>query len=281
MSDNALFLFDNAADAGTITASSAVAAMPASNLLDPQRSAVWRSSGASPQTVDITLASGNTIPIGAVAVVDHNLTPVGTIRLQGWLTGIAVGTAEVDVTVDPWDTLFGYGVGGYGVYGYGGEADAAARKLLRPVTFIPLLDFSELRYWRLTFTDASLAYIQAGRVYVGGIWQPQENISYGWRLSRTGRTRSKESRGGQVYGNPRASRVTLDASLDWLSESDRAMLQLYYLIVEDHTPFIVCMRPVGGVDQLFTAIYGRFSGFDITENRFNNATAPLRIVEDL
>jgi hypothetical protein len=279
--ENALFLFDNAAMAGTISASSEVAAMPVSNLLDPQRTAVWRSSGASPQTVDITLSASNAIPIGAVAVVDHNLTAGGRIRLQGWTDGLGVGVAVVDVEVDPWESMFGYGMGGYGVGGYGGEIDPSTRTLMRPVTFIPLPDFYTARYWRFTFTDASLAYIQAGCIYVGGVWQPATNFSVGWERSRTGRTRLKKSRGGQDYGNPKPSFATLRADLNYMDSGDQVAFDMYYLRVEDHTPFIVCLRPVGGYQQMVTAIYGRFVDMKLTHTYLDNARAPLLITEAL
>lgn len=279
--ENILFMFDNAADRATISATSEVASLPASNLLDAQRSQVWRSTSGADQSIDITLAAGEVTPIGAVALVDHNLTPGGSIRLQGWSDAIAGSAQTVDVTVEPWAAFYGYGVGQYGVGGYGGTPNQGTRTLLRPIVFIPLPDFSQDRYWRITLSDSSLSYHQAGRIYLGGVWQPKVNISRGWTLRREGRTRKIETRGGQAYGNKSAGRVSIECRLDWLSPADRDELYLNYLRVEDHTPFIVCVRPAGGIEQIYTTIYGQFEAFKYDENLPGNARSPMKIVEAL
>jgi len=280
MSSNVLFLWDNAADRGTVSASSEVAAMPATNLQGPQRSDVWRSSGASPQQIDITLDANELSPIGAIALVDCNISPAGTVKAQGWADGFGVGDT-VSVEIEPWDVMYGYGVGGYGVGGYGGVADTKTQMLLRPIFFVPLGDWYDYRYWRITLTDTSLTYLQAARVYVGSIWQPSVNMNYGWKLGREPGSRFITSRGGQKYGNPRPGANYLDLSLDWLSDSDRDDLWLQYLALEDHSPFIVCAKPDGVIQRITTAMYATFDPVELTHTNYQTAATRLRIMEAL
>lgn len=280
--DHVLFLMDFASDRAVVTASSEVAAMPATNLQDSQRSVLWRSGAGSPQTIDITLDAAEGSVIGAAALVDHNLTADGTIQLQGWGDAIDGSDLRVDETVTPWADFTGLGVDGFGQGGYGGAPTATQQLGIRPVSFIPLDNYYSIRYWRLTITDANLTdYVEAGRLYLGSVWQPVTNVKYGWRQRVEGRSKYIESRGGQDYGNPKLGRQFLTGQLSWLDPVDRDGLFLRYLVVGDHTPFIVCMRPSENLQRSTTAIYGKFKDMEITEANYKIAEIPIIVREAL
>ena len=168
---NLAFLFDNEADRAVVTASSAAAGLPAENLLDPQRSLVWRSTNGASQVLDITLASDGD-PVQTFALVDHNLTLAGTLQLQGWTDAIAGSTLAFDETLQPYPPVYGYGGQAYGIGLYGGyegsilglsPADAIA--VLRPIALLLLDPAVTVCYSRVTLSDGGLPYYQAGRLY--------------------------------------------------------------------------------------------------------------------
>lgn len=279
--NNILFLFDNAAMRGAVSASSEAAGLPATNLQKRQRSRVWRGTNGTTENIDFTLAADESTPISMAALVDHNLSPLGTIRLRGWSDAIDGADKLVDVTIEPWAGLSGYGVGGYGVGGYGGAPTSSVQALIRPVTFLPLDGFYDCLYWRYTLTDETLDYIQAGVAYLGDHWQPKTNMSWGSSLGREPRTKKRRSRGGQDYGNAKSGRAYFDFNLSWLSSADRDSLWLRYLAAEDHTSFIFSARPTEGVELLMNSLYGNFDPFEMVSSHHNNSQAKIRIVEAL
>lgn len=284
---NALFLHDNQVERAVIAASSEANAMPATNLQDPQRTVMWRSAVSGAQTLDITLAQGEDIT-QAFAIVDHNVTLPGSIQLQAWDDALGGAQEVVNVTLQTYQPTFGYGAQDYGAGLYGGYdlfinglSIATARDILRPILVHQIQPAVTARYWRITFNDAGLTYYQAGIVYLGPTWSSQDNFSFGSRRSRESRTRRRESRGGQRYGNPRSPRVILEFSMDWLSDGDRDRLWITQMIHGIAKPLILVQRPVGGYEQESTTFYGVFDNPSFEQVRQNQASSLIRFIEEL
>lgn len=284
---NMVFLQRNEVDDGTVAASSAVSGMPVTNIQDAQRSVLWRSTAVGAQTIDITLSS-EAEAIGAFALVNHNITLAGTVRVQGWSDALGGATSVCDETLQPYVPVTGYGSAGYGVDLYGGFQDyvngvtvARAREVLRPILLHTISPAVTALYWRITFSDAGLAYYQAGRVYLGPTFTPIRNFGYGAAREVESRTRRIESRGGQYYSNPRDNRTVLNLSLEHAPNDDRDKLWMHYLRLGDHTPFIVCLLPDGGYLQEATTFYAVFDKLRSGWQSHNGAQLSITIKETL
>lgn len=282
-----MLLHDNQFDRAAISASSAVASMPVTNLQDPQRTIMWRSTAVGLQTIDITLAAGEG-QTQAFALVDHNLSLAGTVRLQAWSDALGGASQVLDTTLQPYQPTYGYGeqlygdglYGGYDIF-FNGLSIADVRAVLRPILMAQISPALNVRYWRVTISDVSLLYYQAGRVFLGPAWQPAVNFSWGSNKAREQRTRRVTARGGQYYGNPRTGRTQLQFNLDWLDDADRDRLWITYMLQGRDTPFILVMRPVGGYEQESSSFYGVFDQFSLRQAFLNNAAAPIAFEEVL
>ena len=234
--NNIAFLFDNQVDRSTVTASTEEATLPDENLLDPLRHRVWRSTAGTSAYVDIVLAATETAPVSSAAVVDHNLTKDGTIQLQSWTNVGDVGNAglaNTDVTVSPWEELLALALAGVG------DIEQAITDFGGVVRMVPITSESTDRYWRFTFTDAGVSYVQASRLFLSTAFQPAVNLSWNWSDEMTRRTRPIETEGGQRYGQNRAKRPVKDVSLDWLTYTDAMTLKLQTKALPDLRPIVV------------------------------------------
>lgn len=261
--------------------------MPATNLQDPQRTVMYRSAAGGVQTVDIVLAPDEE-QVQAFALVDHNLTLAGTVQIEAWDDAIGGTNLVLNTTLQSYQPTYGYGVPAYGSGLYGGYdiyvnglSIADARAVLRPILMTQIAPALNARYWRITLNDPGLTYYQAGRVYLGPGWSPSVNFSFGSTKSRQNRTRRRESRGGQYYGNPRTDRTILQFSLDWLNDADRDRLWITHMLLGKTTPFILVQRPVGGYEQESTTFYGVFDQLTLRQAFAGNATAPVQFQEVL
>lgn len=287
MSTNVMLLHDNQFDRAAVSATSETVAMPATNLQDPQRTILYRSAAIGTQNIDITLAPDEG-QVQAFALVDHNLSLAGTVRLQAWSDALGGANQVLDTTLQPYEPTYGYGVqlygeglyGGYDIY-INGLSIADARSVLRPILMTQIDPAITVRYWRITLEDAGVNYYQAGRVFLGPAWQPEVNFSWGSSRARQQRTRQVESRGGQLYGNPRTGRTVLQFSLDWLTNTDRDRLWITYMLLGQSTPFILVQRPVGGYEQESSTYYGVFDQFSLRQAFKGNAASPITFNEAL
>ena len=157
-----LLLSPRDSDAATLSASSAVASLPATNLQTMQPAQVWRSTSNAPQSIDVAFASA--VACNALALVATNVSSAALVRIRA-------AVLQADVATSPaldsgWQPLF-------------------------PPTGRPLspdwpsaiglrrwANDTAYRYWRVEIADGlgSAAYIEAGRLVLGRAWQPSQNL---------------------------------------------------------------------------------------------------------
>lgn len=161
---NMLLLSPVDSDEGVITASSEISTLPASNLQNVQPRRVWRSTGTD-EHLSIALASA--VPCNAVALVGSNLDDYAWVRLRGAATDAEVLTDPVVDTgwVSPWQAA----------------AKPTIRRWPSHTNLVRFDNDTALRYWRLDIVDdgGGLAYIEAGRLVLGRVWQPTMNFDFG------------------------------------------------------------------------------------------------------
>lgn len=277
--NNLLLMFDNHLDQATLAASSAETSMPVTNLQDPRRGVVWRSSGTTgSEYINITRPDpgAGTLPaIEAVFLVDHNLdlntsaSPASRVRVQSWADALDGATPGASFWTFVWTGFTAPAPGG----------------LIRKVMAIVLPTSYTHRYWRISMENQAATYCQLGRICMGPIWQPIRNMGFGTGKKIAPRTRSIESRSGAVYGNPQSGRLAFDLELKALSDSEAQDLMLNSMLVEDHTPIAACLSPAGagvtGKTHTLTSIYGTLSPYETSDRFINLNRATVRLTEAL
>lgn len=142
------FCYSNRVDSATITASSEVASLPASNVAQLWRSKPWRSTGCASEWIKFDF--GAAAAVRALALVGHNFTSGATLKIQANATDVWTAPS-IDVTL---------------TY----HADN--------VVYLWSSDQS-YRYWRITIVDASNpdGFIEVGRVFLGQTATPERNFT--------------------------------------------------------------------------------------------------------
>lgn len=167
--------YRNLADTGTMSASGYAGAMLPTMLQTAHVAERWRTLGT---TAWFVCDLGSLRTVAAVAVMGLNLAATATFRVRystvdsTGAAGDADDTSTISNGIDP----------AYGM---------AVHLRTAPIT---------CRYVRVDFTDASQAYIEAGRLAVlETLWQPLTNFEYGWQWSYEDPSRQSRSWGGQTW----------------------------------------------------------------------------------
>lgn len=164
-------------DAGTVTASSQIAAAPVDNLQRMQPTDVWQSTGT---TAYVEIDLGSTQSINLFALLFTNCTSSATWRVRAASSQAnlisAPGYDSSTVIFSPWSTA--------------SDRRHGFRFLTVPVT---------QRWVRFDITDSGNqdGYIAAGRLYVANAYQPARNYEYGARHGFKDLSGSDRSSGGQ------------------------------------------------------------------------------------
>jgi hypothetical protein len=192
-----LLLWDNKADAATVTAGSQIGTLPGANVQQPHLSRQWQTAAGvkSSNLIFDMLAS---VSCSMLAVLGTNLTPAATMRLRA---------SDLDPTVVA-NLLLDTGTVAAGVKaGYGAIYKQVA--------------LTAARYWRLDLTDNSVPdNLRVGRVVLGPSWTHAKALIYGWGVTPHDPSTVEESYGGQSYPDVRPQKRVLDFALDFLSESE-------------------------------------------------------------
>lgn len=203
---NAALAYLNQADAAaaSITAQNALVTTPASRLCGTTQNVVHvaRKCRSSTNSDAYTIDLGSGQSVDTVAVMGLNLTAAGVTRARMSLTdptatsSLLYDSGALTGQVDP---KFGYFIA------------------------LPTSPVA-VRYVRVDVSDASLSYVEAGRIFVGLRTQVGINFAPGWGRGRVDRSKQTEGRGGQMFTDLDNSYRTLEMTFDWLSDAERTGL---------------------------------------------------------
>lgn len=250
--------------AGYLTASSAVADLPVTNLQHPHRRNMWRSTSHTGQWVKADLRERKDIDY--IAIVDHNLTSTGTITITAsnssdMSSPVYSGTHAAH-TLYPWPTN---------------------RGVIRVIVLPSIVD---ARYWLISFTDASSTdlYIEAGRIFIGQSFVPSNNIDFGWRLIAEDRSQVSYADSGTPYTAiyPNRSMIEITASQVDYTDLYSALLPIMdeFGCRKDFILSVVDTQEPSG--HAWTTIYGRLTKDSMSEARsFQFGFVGITMVESL
>jgi hypothetical protein len=213
---NAALAWINLFDSATLSASSAAAAMPVTNLQNEHVAVKWRGTGGTTDNFTATWSANQTADTFAIMGLGSTFLATGTVRLQLTSSGGATGDVyDSTVTAGIVDPKYGYAI-----------------HLLTPKTF---------RSAKWTFSQAGASYIEAGRGLVSVRTEVTFNYAPGAQRSRVSNSRKTKSRGGQTYVdrstfNPRVEEMTFG----WIDETQRwALHEEIDLNNLDHTDVLL------------------------------------------
>jgi hypothetical protein len=226
----------NIAGNGTLTASSAATGMPITLLQQKDPIRHWRSGAGTSAYFDLTFAA--TQSADTFSIIGTNLTAAGIVRVQ--LSNVAAGNSEI------YDSNSGAVAGQVDPVYQDAHILASAVK-------------SGWKYCRITLTDASLSYIEAGFLFISTRTQLSYNFDYGHQFYPIDPCDHKKTAGGTtdiVPHGPIYRRCVL--TVGSLTEAQRwSVFQAIGMTNGRSTPILLILDPSSsnlGRDSIFGLI---------------------------
>lgn len=280
MTPNVRMITVNESDSATLTASPAlVATLPVENLQDQTRARLARTTGlAAPQYIRGDWAAQKAI--SAFALVRHNLTSGGVLRLKLWDGHNQTGT----LVYDSLDVSLGEGIPGWGTFGWGMAPWGASIFSDWPVAFATLwFTLVSALSFELQMTDAgnTAGYMEASRLFLGKYFEPLKNFNYGVDCHWTEDTEQTVTDGGTIRSDPFTPSRVWQFDLDNLSATERAsLMQFFRNTGKRNDLFISCFPEVGGDQERDYAGQVKITEMpEMPHNRFGNWRTRLVLKE--
>ena len=187
---NVLFLSPRDSDLATMTASTAVASLPVTNLQNQEPSRVWRTTSATNQYVDIIFA--RSAPWNAVAMSAFTGTDAMVWRLSFYAAAADIGVTPA--LTSGWQSVWPEG------YRHTDPEWGPEVALLQVTN-----EDTNYRYARVEFSDPSdtSGYIDIGRLAVGRAAQFGINCDFGNGVTFAPNDTQEPNGWGQIFTEPR------------------------------------------------------------------------------
>lgn len=219
---NIVLAYNNRVDAATLTGGSWSSTLPRANLQNRLIKKVARTADAVITSTLVNVDLGGSYAIGAVALINHNISVDGLVRVRGNVSSTMTSPLYDSGWVAAWPT----GV----VDDPEWEADnfwlatlSAAERAGFQAPYINLdTGRTVARYWRIEVDDTgnSDGYVQIGRLFMADIWAPERNYITGAGLSYEDNSAFDTSLGGQKFFDVRDRLRVHRIAWDALSEAD-------------------------------------------------------------
>ena len=204
-----------------------VATLPVANLQDSARARVARSVGL-PAAQYIRGDWSESTACSGFVLWRHNLTGAATLRLKLWAGAGQTGTLLYDSGAVSIGDIIPYGEYVYGVDTYGAWL---FQKWLVACTVLWFESVSALSFELAVSDPANTAgYIEAARIYLGQYFEPQTNISYGYKLRWEDESAQERTDGGSLRTDTREPYRVFSINMSKLTEAERAALSEIYRI---------------------------------------------------
>lgn len=218
---NVTFAYPNRIDEAIVTGGSWLPALPLANLKSRILSQVARSTNAQLGSTRFDVDLGQGRFIGAMALIGHNISVQGKVKITLADTQANLITAPIYVSgwVDCWPAgiipqeLLEWEEDNFWLGTLTAEARAAFQS-----PFVHLFGRTIARWLRVEISDTTNpdGYIHLGRAFFADVWQPVMNMSYGSGLAYDDKSSVEEALGGNEYFYARRKARTTRLSLDWL-----------------------------------------------------------------
>lgn len=189
---NAAIVYENLADAATLSASSQILLAPVTNLQNEHVARKWRSRTSSAYVI---------VDLGAATSIDT----VAIIGLTSSTVRLRISTSDsTGVAGDLYDST----------------AEASDQDFKQAIYVLG--SSVSGRYLRFDLTHSSLEYVEAGRVVIGVRTAFTYNFGYDWSRSYVDPSVITKTRGGQTQIRPENTYQVLSITFPWLSVAEDA-----------------------------------------------------------
>jgi len=278
---NLRVVYNNLADlpTTTISASSAQATTPVTNLTKDQKGLVWRSSintaAATTSTAYLLVSLAASTSVNSLILPYTNLSSAAVISVTAYaavptfggtvaaptVVGTA-GTTTGNVSCCLWNTLalsaWGTDPIASNTYAYGGGTCATVwfpTAITSRYFVVKIVD---------TFTSKTNSYIEASRLILGTYWSPKYNTGYGMSTTQVDLSTHDRTESGDLVTQrgPRFNKLNFD--LGFLEQADRRELTKIMLGNGLPKPIFVSLFPANGTTaaqlemERAHQIYGKF-----------------------
>lgn len=223
---NVSLAWPNLIDSCTVSGGSWMSTLPATNVQNRRISKVARSSNTLTTSTIFNIDQGASSPVAieCIGLVAHNLSVSAKVRIRGddaadfasviynsgWLDVWSSGVIPQDLLEWEDDNFWLGTISQNAIAGY-----------RAPFTHY-LTAASPLRYWRIELDDTGNTdgWLQIGRVFIGQVWQPAYNMSYGMTFGYEDATALESSLTGEEFFDIRTRTRLHKFSLDFLSKEE-------------------------------------------------------------
>lgn len=268
----------------TITASSALADFPATNMHSQSLDESWRSVGTGTANLDADL--GQARKIGAIILVKSNLTSTGTYRARV-SNSSTFGSSLFDSGVTLRKRYFSdfeiFTARTSEFFVDGVPSVDTRKKLQRQVIIIELPSEVTGRYVRIDLNDSGNpdGYLELGAVYSGRILQPNNDLLFNWKIQRDHIVRNGQAACGQYWSSSVRHKTLVEFSLAPQREAD--VLAYWFLLqslIGINDSFIVSLTDRTDSLNFTTSIYGKFVVVPtIQATAYRSYAMPMQIEE--
>lgn len=273
---NLRIVTNNEAVGATITPSSTASSNTiASNLIDQQKTSVWRSNTSSTTSVtaNLLIVPPGPTTINFLGLFFTNLTSLATVRVRGWIGAAPTLGGTVDsptitttnstlvfnttyLSVIPVQTLgkFAWGISPLGENAYSGRTSHARLYISNTV---------QCSSYTVEIKDINNSkQVEIGNLVIGKYWSPTYNTSYGLSSEYVDTSELIRSENGNLLTIIKPVFHKLEFNLKWLMDSDRAELLRIFRSIGKRTPLFISLFPENSEDyqkELMHQIYGKLS----------------------
>ncbi|MGO2241130.1 MAG: hypothetical protein ACTH5D_05165 [Halomonas sp.] len=271
MSANMRLIIENLHDQATLSASSQ--ALPIAYTQRSGRSYVWRSTDTSQQIITATLPGPR--PISGVVLYGHNLSGLGSVRVEYLLSGNVVYDSGEKIASE----LIPLGTWRVGIDPWGGQ-DLTELPRVQSTTWTAERIADSYRI-TLDNPDNADGYLQVERIFAGAAYSPVFNVSYGVSLEWQDFAEHQRTEGNSLRTIGEGSARLLTFNLDYLDRNDMAKLSRALLRVGKRQDIYVSTYPEWGgfLEAEHAFVARRKSNYGRTHNRVENWQSQIAFEE--
>lgn len=262
---NIMIGFPNRTDSATLSGGSWSGSLPLTNLQDRTLGKKARSANLLAASTKFDIDLGASKKIRLIGLIAHNLSLAATYRLRGSTVSNFATTVYDSAWLEVWPVVYPYQTLDWEDDNWWSGKYTAEQLAGVNWNLIVVLPTNKLaRYWRLELLDAdnTAGYIEAGRLFIGGAWQPKNNASYGMGTQWETPTTVQTAISGAEYFQRRNPARVVRFSFDWLSVDEglgnayevqrRAGIdgEVLYVFDPDDTVHAIRRRFLGRMRQL-------------------------------
>lgn len=215
--------FPNRIDLATLSGGNWMASLPLNNIKNPRLSKQARTADASTAATQFAMDFGQARNVEVVALIAHNLSAAAQVRIKasssnsfalpgfdsGWVAMWPAGFFSSEVEWESDD------------FWLGTLSNEAAAGYKTPFSYF-LTVGQAYQYWQLEIDDSANpdGYFSLGRCFIGPVFVPTSNMSYGAGLSVDDATAFETSLSGEEFYDSRQRYRSYSFALDYLSEAE-------------------------------------------------------------